>query len=167
MKQDSLFILKKEGTNEDALNLLQASSSLPFIARIVNYRGKQLLDGGISDPIPVRKAQTDGYKKSVVILTRNHGYTKKKTKFGWVVARAYKKYPHLVRAMLTRYELYNETLHYIEKEEATGNLFVIRPEMPLQVDRMEKDVTKLQGLYEQGYEDAKRKFADLQAFLQN
>ena len=53
---------EKEGTNDDALNLLQASSSLPFIAPVVNYRGKQLLDGGISDPIPVRKAQEDGFK---------------------------------------------------------------------------------------------------------
>lgn len=53
---------EKEGTNDDALNLLQASSSLPFIAPAVNYRGKQLLDGGISDPIPVRKAQEDGFK---------------------------------------------------------------------------------------------------------
>ena len=40
--------------------------------------------------------------------------------------------------MLNRYEVYNETLHYIEKEEQAGNLFVIRPEVPLQVDRMEK-----------------------------
>ena len=57
--------------------------------------------------------------------------------------------------MLNRYEVYNETLHYIEKEEQAGNLFVIRPELPLQVDRMEKDKAKLQSLYEQGYEDAK------------
>lgn len=40
--------------------------------------------------------------------------------------------------MLNRYEVYNETLHYIEKEEQAGNLFVIRPEVPLQVDRMER-----------------------------
>ena len=66
--------------------------------------------------------------------------------------------------MLNRYEVYNETLHYIEKEEQAGNLFVIRPEVPLQVDRMEKDTAKLQNLYEQGYEDAKRQFADLKAF---
>ncbi|MEC2989302.1 patatin family protein, partial [Bacillus cereus] len=73
---------------------------------------------------------------------------------------------NLVNTMLNRYEVYNETLHYIEKEEQAGNLFVIRPEVPLQVDRMEKDTAKLQNLYEQGYEDAKRQFADLKAFLQ-
>ncbi len=44
--------------------------------------------------------------------------------------------------MLNRYEVYNETLHYIEKEEQAGNLFVIRPEVPLQVDRMEKRYSK-------------------------
>lgn len=69
--------------------------------------------------------------------------------------------------MLNRYEVYNETLHYIEKEEQAGNLFVIRPEVPLQVDRMEKDTAKLQKLYEQGYEDAKRQFADLHSFYKN
>ena len=89
-----------------------------------------------------------------------------KSRFGWVAAKAYKKYPNLVNTMLNRYEVYNETLHYIEKEEQAGNLFVIRPEVPLQVDRMEKDTAKLQSLYEQGYEDAKRQFADLKAFLQ-
>ncbi|MDM5187204.1 patatin family protein [Bacillus sp. DX4.1] len=157
---------EKDGTVEEALTLLQASSSLPFIAPIVNFRGKKLLDGGISDPIPVRKAQQDGYEKSVVILTRNHGYSKRKSKFGWIAAKAYKKYPNLVNTMLARYEIYNETLHYIEKEEAAGNLFVIRPEVLLQVDRMEKDPQKLQGLYEQGYQDAAKQFADLQAFLQ-
>ncbi|EJR44438.1 hypothetical protein IIM_05180 [Bacillus cereus VD107] len=158
---------EKDGTEEDTLTLLQASSSLPFIAPIVNYRGKQLLDGAISDPIPVRKAQQDGYKKSVVILTRNHGYTKKKSKFGWIAAKAYKKYPELVNTMLSRHKVYNETLHYIEKEEQAGNLFVIRPEVQLQVDRIEKDPQKLQNLYEQGYKDATRKFAELQVFLQN
>ncbi|EOO26865.1 serine protease [Bacillus cereus VD133] len=158
---------EKEGTNEDAMNLLQASSSLPFIAPIVNYRGKKLLDGAISDPIPVRKAQADGYEKLVVILTRNHGYAEKKSKFGWITAKVYKKYPYLVNTMLTHYEIYNETLRYIKKGEQAGNLYVIRPEVPLQVDRMEKDCKKLQNLYEQGYKDATRQFADLQAFLQS
>ena len=63
---------------------------------------------------------------------------KEKSRFGWIAAKAYKKYPNLVNTMLNRYEVYNETLHYIEKEEQAGNLFVIRPEVPLQVDRMEK-----------------------------
>ncbi|ENQ3077553.1 patatin family protein [Bacillus cereus] len=158
---------EKGRSQEEALTVLQASSSLPFVAPVVEFDGRRLLDGGISDPIPVRKAQEDGYRKSVVILTRNKGYAKKKSKFGWIAGKAYKKYPKLVDAMLTRYEVYNETLNYIENEEAAGNIFVIRPTKQLQVDRMEKNPDKLQRLYDQGYKDAERQFADLQAFLRS
>ncbi|HDX9578573.1 TPA: patatin family protein [Bacillus pseudomycoides] len=158
---------EKGRSQEDSLMVLQASSSLPFVAPVVEFGGKKLLDGGISDPIPVRKAQEDGYRKSVVILTRNKGYMKKKSRFGWVAGKVYKNYPNLVNTMLTRYEVYNETLHYIEKEETAGNIFVIRPTEQLQVDRMEKDPDKLQRLYEQGFRDAERQFVDLNAFLQS
>ncbi|MGF9964339.1 patatin-like phospholipase family protein [Bacillus rhizoplanae] len=156
---------EKGRTQEEALTLLQASSSLPFVAPVVEFGGKKLLDGGISDPIPVRKAQRDGYQKSVVILTRNKGYAKKKSKFGWIAAKAYKKYPNLVNTMLARYEVYNETLHYIEKEEAAGNIFVIRPTEQLEVDRMEKKPEKLQCLYEQGFQDAEKTYESLVRFL--
>ncbi|MEI4831202.1 patatin family protein [Bacillus sp. FJAT-53711] len=156
---------EKGRTQEEALTLLQASSSLPFVAPVVEFGGKKLLDGGISDPIPVRKAQIDGCQKPVVILTRNKGYAKKKSKFGWVAAKAYKKYPNLVNTMLARYEVYNETLHYIEKEEAAGNIFVIRPTDQLEVDRMEKNPEKLQRLYEQGFQDAEKTYEDLVQFL--
>ncbi|MCM3738087.1 patatin family protein [Bacillus cytotoxicus] len=156
---------EKGRSQEDSLMVLQASSSLPFVAPVVEFGGKKLLDGGISDPIPVRKAQEDGYRKSVVILTRNKGYMKKKSRFGWVAGKVYKNYPNLVNTMLTRYEVYNETLHYIEKEEAAGNIFVIRPTEQLQVDRMEKDPDKLQRLYEQGFKDAEKMHEDLVQFL--
>ncbi|ENQ3105141.1 Predicted phospholipase, patatin/cPLA2 family [Bacillus sp. 491mf] len=156
---------EKGRSQEDSLTVLQASSSLPFVAPVVEFSGKKLLDGGISDPIPVRKAQEDGYRKSVVILTRNKGYMKKKSKFGWIAGKAYKEYPKLVDAMLTRYEVYNETLHYIENEEAAGNIFVIRPTEQLQVDRMEKNPDKLQRLYDQGFRDAEKMHGDLVQFL--
>ncbi|PGZ95300.1 patatin family protein [Bacillus pseudomycoides] len=156
---------EKGRTQKEALTLLQASSSLPFVAPVVEFGGKKLLDGGISDPIPVRKAQVDGYQKSVVVLTRNKGYAKKKSKFGWIATKFYKKYPNLVNTMLTRYEVYNETLHYIEKEEAAGNVFVIRPTDQLEVDRMEKNPEKLQRLYEQGFKDAEKMHEGLLQFL--
>ncbi|UOY91980.1 patatin family protein [Ectobacillus sp. JY-23] len=157
---------EKDGTEEEIMLMLRASSSLPFIAPIVELRGQKLLDGGIADPIPVRKAQADGNKKIVLVLTRNDGYQKQKSKFGWIAKRSYKRYPELVRAMLERYQVYNETLAYIQEEEKKGNIFIIRPTEPLQVDRMEKDAKKLAALYDQGYKDADRLYEDLLAFLE-
>jgi predicted patatin/cPLA2 family phospholipase len=156
----------KEGTQEEALAMLRASSSLPFVAPIVELRGKKLLDGGISDPIPLRKAQQDGCEKSVLVLTRNLGYRKSKSKFGWMAKNAYKQYPKLVEKMLTRYEIYNETLQYIEQQEKEGKIFVIRPTEPLQVGRIEKNPQKLAALYNQGYKDADRVYGEMMEFLE-
>ncbi|MBO9128832.1 patatin family protein [Bacillus sp. 165] len=157
---------EKAGSQQDMLTVLRASSSLPFIAPIVKHENKQLLDGGIVDPIPIRKAQSDGFEKNVLILTRNKGYTKKKSSTGWLVERAFSSYPQLVNKMKKRYFLYNETLKYIEEQEREGSLFIIRPVEKLEVGRLEKNQQKLTALYNQGYMDAERLYEDLQHFLE-
>lgn len=147
---------KKEDYQKDVLTILKASSSLPFIAPEVHYRGKILLDGGISDSIPIHKAQKDGYQKNVVILTRNAGYLKKPSKFHFLVKRKYPNYPGLQQAMENRYKMYNDTVQYLEEEESKGNVIIIRPEQPLEVGRMERNPKKLEKLYAIGFEDAKK-----------
>ena len=69
--------------------------------------------------------------------------------------------------MLNRYEVYNETLHYIEKRRTSWQFICYSPRSAASSRSYGKDTAKLQNLYEQGYEDAKRQFADLKAFLQN
>ncbi|TYR76672.1 patatin family protein [Rossellomorea vietnamensis] len=149
---------------EDVLTPIRASSSLPFVAPVVQFHSRHLLDGGISDPIPVRKAEADGYSKNVVILTRNKGYLKSPSKFNYLVKRKYPQYPGLREAMMNRYKVYNETVEYLEKEEEKGSVFIIRPEMPLKVGRIERNPRKLEELYNQGYEDARLKFEELLAW---
>ncbi|UOB20481.1 patatin-like phospholipase family protein [Macrococcus armenti] len=137
---------------KDLMTILRASSSLPFMAPIVEYDGKKLLDGGITDPIPLRKAQRDGMVKNVVVLTRPAGYVKRTSRFAkWIKLKGYKK---IDEAMLKRAGHYNETLNYIEQQEENGHVIVIRPSQDLKVDRMEKDKNKLSQLYDLGYNDA-------------
>lgn len=157
---------RKSDPDFDLLQLLRASSSLPFIAPIVEYGRRKLLDGGISDPIPLRKAESDGCKRNVLILTRNEDYRKSPGRFGWIVQRAYRKYPKLVEKMFQRHERYNETLDYIAEQERSGGAFVIRPQETLVVGRMERDPAKLDALYKQGYEDAKRMMPQLRKWLE-
>lgn len=40
--------------------------------------------------------------------------------------------------------------------EAKGDIVVIRPEKPIQVDRIERNIKKLEDLYHEGYECAKK-----------
>ena len=144
---------------------VRASSSLPLLSRIVEINGKEYLDGGITDSIPIKKSIKDGHKKNVVILTRDKTYRKSKPKFLSFFKLKYKKYPNLVKAIENRYKMYNETLDFIEEEKAKNKVFIIQPKLPVKISRIEKDKDKLKELYDQGYEDAKEIYEDLMKFL--
>ena len=137
---------------ERIIDIVRASSSLPFVCPIAYVDGQPMLDGGIADSIPLLRARSQGYDNNLVILTRNQGYRKSEKPsrlFGF-----YRQYPHLREAIRNRNALYNKQLDYVEKEEAAGNIIVIRPEKPIQVDRMERNTQKLLDLYQQGYDAA-------------
>lgn len=158
--------LTREEYKEDILTAIRASSSLPFVAPIIEFANRKLLDGGLSDPIPIRKAQDDNNSKNVIVLTQVKGYRKTKPKMDWFVKRGFRDYPQIVKAILTRYTVYNETLDYIEEQEDKGNVFVFRPKFLHGVGRVERNPVKLAALYEEGYHDAKQRFEELQNWLQ-
>ncbi|MEH7354474.1 patatin family protein [Neobacillus drentensis] len=157
--------LKKQDYEKDLLTILRASSSLPFIAPEILFKDKILLDGGISDPIPIKKAQKDGFKKNIVILTRNKGYLKKSSKFHFLVNRKYPEYKGLQHSLRKRYQIYNDTVAYLEDEEKAGNALIIRPTQPLKVGRMERNPKRLEDLYNQGYKDAKNSMSSILNYI--
>lgn len=135
------------------IEIVRASSSLPFVSPIAYVDGEPMMDGGVSDSIPVLRARALGYYNNIVVLTRNNGYRKpgKPTK---VPPFIYKKYPALREAISSRNEIYNKQIALVEELEEKGELIVIRPENPIMVDRMERDTSKLLDLYNEGYECA-------------
>lgn len=149
----------------DQFQALRASASLPMLSPIVNYKGYELLDGGISDSIPIKKSIADGNRKNVIILTRNKSYRKGPGKFTALLKLKYKKYPHLIETMLNRYIQYNKTLDYIEELEKDNKVFVIRPQKELEVDRLEKNPQKLYSLLKEGYEDTKHSYQQMLDFI--
>jgi len=146
------------------LTVLRASSSLPLVSPMVNYRGLSLLDGGIADPVPIHRAVSDGCPVNVIILTRNRGYKKDPVRFPeTLLYRAkYRQYPQLVRAIMKKHIIYNEAMNYIEDLEQKGKAVVIRPTRKLTVGRYEKNVGRLLDLHGQGYEDAAASFKSIQ-----
>lgn len=161
---------KPEYYNVDDLDhgveTLKATMSLPLVAPIVEYEGKKLLDGGITDPIPIRKSIEDGNEKHVVVLTQHKGYKKEKNKALSFVRRKYKRFPKLIEALEKRHEVYNETLELLDKLEQEGKCFIIRPSEPLNIGRLERNTDKLNNVYEQGYDDAKILYNKLVEFLE-
>ena len=137
------------------IDIVKASSSLPYACPIIQVDGRPMLDGGIVDSIPLLRAFEQGYERCVVVLTRNHGY-RKSTKDMPVPSFIYKQYPRLRVALRNRNKLYNQQLELVERLEKEGKIIVIRPEKPIVVGRMETSVKKLTDLYEQGYACAKK-----------
>lgn len=147
--------LEEKSSSKRVMEIVRASSSLPFVSPITYVDGTPMLDGGISDSIPVEYAMKQGYDKLVVILTRNKGYRKKASKMR--VAKAfYRKYPGLQKALSERNSTYNKTMDLIDHLEQEGKIIVIRPLRPIEVGRMEKDTSKLTDLYQEGYEIARK-----------
>ena len=137
------------------IDIVKASSSLPYACPVIYVDGRPMLDGGIVDSIPLLRAQNQGYSKLVVVLTRNRGY-RKSIKEVFVPAFIYKEYPRLRVALRNRNKLYNEQLELVERLEDEGKIIVIRPENPIVVGRMETSVKKLTDLYNEGYRCAKK-----------
>ena len=141
------------------IDIVKASSSLPYACPIIEVEGRPMLDGGIVDSIPLLRAYEQGCDKCVVVLTRNRGY-RKTVKKVFVPNFIYKEYPRLRVALRNRNKLYNEQLELVERLEDEGKIIVIRPEKPIVVGRMETNTKKLTDLYEQGYACAKKVFEE-------
>ncbi|WP_242223344.1 patatin family protein [Bacillus cereus group sp. BfR-BA-01380] len=151
----------KHEHGDDILKIIRASSSVPFIAPAVEYDDKRLLDGGITDPIPIQKAQADGYQKNVVIMTKPAGYKKQSSKLTSIAKWLYRQYPNVADRLAQHSEIYNNTISYLYSEEQKENFFVIQPSVQLPVSGLERNQERLVHLYELGYNDAKNQFEQL------
>lgn len=146
------------------MEALRATSAMPLVSKIVEIDGKKYLDGGIADSIPLEKCLELGYDKIIVILTRPLEYRKKPSStllFKWF----YRRYPKFVARWANRYADYNNTVEKIIELNEKQQIFVIRPSQELNIRRIEKDLTKIQAMYDLGVADGKNAIAKLKEYL--
>lgn len=148
----------------DQMEVLRATSAMPLVSKIVEWNNKKYLDGGVSDSIPVEKCKSMGYDKIIVILTRTIEYRKKKAS-STLAKIKYKEYPKLIETMENRYKKYNETVEKIIDMENKKEIFVIRPSKDLKIKRIEKDVDKLQAMYDLGVSDCKKCLEEIKEYI--
>lgn len=152
----------------EMIKAIQASCSMPLLSRMVTVDHKKYLDGGISLPIAYQRAMDLGYEKVVLILTRHRGFRKKP--LDALTKRAYRRYfeplPNLLESLFEVPERYNRMQEEIDELEESGKIFVIRPEKPVEVSRLERDVRKLEALHREGREIAERRAKELKTFLE-
>lgn len=157
--------LQEKQDRRRLMRLCRASSSIPIASPMVMIDGIPYLDGGMADSVPLIHAMKAGFRKNVVILTRNKGYRKSISKKGIAFySAALRKYPKLARAICLRPYHYNKVMTYIEKWEEEGRIFVLRPEGKI-VSRTESRPEVLMEFYKHGYEQMEKQFDALQEYL--
>lgn len=149
------------------IDYIRASASMPLVSQIVEAGGKKLLDGGIADSIPLKAAENHGFDKNIVVLTRPQGYRKKKASLGWLIAWVYRKYPNFVKAFENRHKMYNDELDYIEKQEKTGKILVIRPSRLIKISKMEQNLDIVREMYELGRSDALNLLEKIRSYIKS
>ncbi len=155
-----------DGWDDHGFDWIKASASMPLVSRTVDIDGKKLLDGGISDSIPIKYFENIGYDRNIVVLTQPRDYVKSKNKILPLIKMKYRKYPKMAELMADRHNAYNNTISYITEREEKGELFVIRPDEALPVGRVEKDPEKLRAVYQIGRDVAEKQLDDVKRFLQ-
>lgn len=156
---------KYENRHDHGFEWIRASASMPLVSQMVEIDGRNYLDGAMADSIPVQFFQSIGYDRNVVILTQPLGFRKKPDSMLPLMKLYYRKYPKLLEAIASRHIHYNAALDEIARQEAAGELLVIRPPEKLPIGRTENDPQKLRSVYETGRRTAEARMAEIRAYL--
>lgn len=143
---------------------LRASSSMPFLSKIVKIKNKEYLDGGLADSIPLKICQKNNYDKIIVILTREEKHLEKRNN-QLLTKIVYRKYPNLINVINNRYKEYNSQINEINELAKNNEIFLIRPSEHINMKSLERDNIKLQSMYDLGVKDATNLLDSLKKYI--
>lgn len=149
---------------EKDLEYFRASGSMPFVSKPVEVNGNLYLDGAVADAVPIKKALEANYEKIIVVLTKPLGHNRKK-KPHLPYKFFYGKFPNFVETAKNAYVKYNETMDFVEKYESENKIVVLRPSELVKMQRVEKDLNKLQAIYDLGVSDCMKKLDEIYDYL--
>lgn len=145
---------------------LRATCAIPLFFPAININNNYYYDGGLLDPIPIKKAIEDGNNKHIIILTRPKSYKKTLKKSNILASKVIgKKYPNLKDSFLIRHKHYNSIIKFCEKLEDNGKAIIIRPEEHEAIESFEKDISKLEVAYKNGYNAGLRNIEKIKSFM--
>lgn len=157
----------EKGLCPDIMLATRASSTMPYISRMVDMEGIPYLDGGCACKIPLEWALENGFSNIVVIKTRPDDYRRNPSSGRRLAHLIYgRKWPELAASLAGSNADYNRLCDDIARLQREGRVFVISPSRFMDIGRMESDLKKLGEWYWLGYHDAKNAMPALKGYLQ-
>ena len=151
----------------DELEWLRASASMPLASKVVSVGGRLLLDGGVSDSIPLEYAEQAGYQRNVVVLTQPLGYQKEHNRLMPLMRIALRKYPAMVKALDERHIMYNKQIEYVARAEHEGRCLVIRPDEKIPIGHISHDADRMRLVYNMGRQVGERYIEKIKKYYED
>ena len=141
----------KSDVHFDDFDVMKASSAVPVACEPYVINGVPYYDGGIADPIPVRKALDDGYERVVVVLTRLKDVLREQKKDVAPAKILERRYPAAAERLLNRYRTYNDEVALAKEYERDGQVLILAPESLYGLSTLSKSFEGLERMYRAGY----------------
>ncbi len=149
--------------SQDNYDVLKATCSLPVVAKPVKIGNEDYLDGGLSDPIPIEKAFADGCDKVILVLTKKRQDYLKPISITPLLQKSHLRNKTIAILALSVHLKCQKALRIAEEYEKQGKVIIIEPEDCFGMKTFTKDTELIMKLYESGYEDARKVFAQSRA----
>jgi len=134
---------------------LRATSSLALATRGFDFvDGQPFADGGVSDPIPVRRAIADGATDITVVLTHKLTFQLKPIP-RWLGRVAYPEFPKVAQVWTARQNVnYNDALELMKHPPAGVRIQVFSPLRPLPVGSFTVEPKRIEAALILGHDEA-------------
>src|SRR6202142_1688051 len=134
---------------------LRATSSMALATRGYDYvDGQPYADGGVADPIPIRRAIADGATDITVVLTHNPAFRLQAIP-RWIGKLAYPEFPRVARVWTARQNVhYNAALDLMKQPPAGIKIHVFRPLKPLPVGSFTVEPKEIAAALALGHDEA-------------
>lgn len=153
----------KSRIHYDDFDIMKASSAVPVACAPYVVDGVPYYDGGIADPVPVKKALEDGYDRIVLILTRQVDIPREQHHDVAPARILSRHHPQAGERLLNRYKTYNDAVEYAQKLEQEGTVLILAPDDLCGLSTLSKSFEGLEQMYRKGYAAADR----IKPFLEN
>ena len=150
----STVYFDKSDLAQDNYDILKASSTVPVANEPYIIDGVPYLDGGIADPVPVRKAMDEGYERIVLVLTRQRDILREQKKDVLPARILARTYPAAGERLMERYRTYNDEVALAKQAEKKGQVLILAPDSLCGLTTLSKSLKGLNAMYDKGYRAA-------------
>ena len=138
---------------QDDYSVIKGSCAIPVFCKPKKIHGREYFDGGLSDPLPVDKALSDGVDRLVVILTKPKEERMPETGNFALTHRLMPTYPEIAEEIYRRGKFYNDSLEKVIELEKEDKALIIAPEELFGVTTTSHPKDGMRKLYAEGFHD--------------